>query len=223
VQGQTWEHLLFAHWRVPLDQLRPHVDRGLPIDTWDGSAWLAVTPFRVRALRPRFLPPLPLVSTFAEVNVRTYSTIDDRPGVFFISLDATSPLAVAAARMAYRLPYFPTRGGLHEVGRAMRFVGDRVAGGDARLDVRYEPSGPAATAAPGSFEQWAIERYCYYRATGDGAIVRGDIHHPPWALQPATASFATNTMPPGDLGLEGDPVLHYAPSQDVVFWPPLPA
>ena len=32
VMGQTWEDLLFAHWRIPVDDLRPHVPSELEID-----------------------------------------------------------------------------------------------------------------------------------------------------------------------------------------------
>jgi uncharacterized protein len=70
--AQSWEKLLFAHWRVPEPALREVVPSELPIDSFDGSAWIGVTPFRVRALRLRGTPPVPGLSSFCEVNVRTY-------------------------------------------------------------------------------------------------------------------------------------------------------
>src|SRR4051794_11071808 len=105
VMGQTWIDLLFAHWPVPEETLRRAVPAGIPIDTFDGSAWIGITPFEVVAAHPRAVPPLPWLSRFPELNVRTYTTIGGRPGIWFFSLDAARALTAAAARATYRLPY----------------------------------------------------------------------------------------------------------------------
>src|SRR6185312_832264 len=95
----------FVHWRVDHDELQRHVPESVELQTFDGSAWLGVVPFLLTALRVRGLPPLPRVSTFTELNVRTCVTHDGRPGGWFFSLDASSSLAVEAAKRLYRLPY----------------------------------------------------------------------------------------------------------------------
>src|SRR4051812_11749009 len=102
--AQTWESLLFAHWRVEPEELRPHVPEEIPIDTFDGSAWIGVTPFIASDVRPRLTPPMPGVSRFPEINVRTYATIDGKPGIWFFSLDTPNPLVNEAARRGYRVP-----------------------------------------------------------------------------------------------------------------------
>src|SRR4051795_4893329 len=107
VQGQTWRDLLFAHWPLPAEALRPAVPAELPIDTFDGVAWLGVTPFRVTGARPRGTPPVPILSSFLETNVRTYTTIGGRPGIWFLSLDAARTLPVLGARRSYRLACLP--------------------------------------------------------------------------------------------------------------------
>src|SRR4051794_11874927 len=86
VMGQTWEDLLFAHWPLPVDVLRPHLPDALPIDTYDGHAWLGITPFEVLGLRVRGTPPIPRLSRFPELNVRTYTTLGGKPGIWFFSL-----------------------------------------------------------------------------------------------------------------------------------------
>ncbi|HYG96149.1 MAG TPA: DUF2071 domain-containing protein, partial [Solirubrobacterales bacterium] len=106
LMGQTWLDLLFAHWRVPEEALRPVVPPQLPIDTYEGSAWIGVTPFCVRGLRLRGTLPAPVLSTFPELNVRTYVSVEGKPGIYFLSLDADSCAAVRAARRSFRLPYF---------------------------------------------------------------------------------------------------------------------
>src|SRR6476660_4545716 len=95
---QSWHNLLFAHWPVDADVLRGRLPAGLPLDLYDGQAWIGVVQFRMTNVAPRFVPALPIVSEFAEINVRTYITVNGKPGVYFFSLDAQSPMAVAAAR-----------------------------------------------------------------------------------------------------------------------------
>src|SRR3954454_15825843 len=109
VMAQSWVDLLFCHWPVDEAQLRPHVPASLPLDRFEGRAWLSITPFEVQGTRPRGALPPPVLSRFPELNVRTYVVRDSKPGIWFFSLDAASALAVAAARTLYRLPYFRAR------------------------------------------------------------------------------------------------------------------
>lgn len=212
VMGQTWLNLLFAHWRVAPELLRPHVPARLELDEHDGSAWIALTPFTVTGLRLRGMLPLPLVSQFDELNCRTYVRgADGRPGIWFFSLDASSRAAVAAARRAYELPY-----------RHARFEtnGDEVrvhTSGDGEFRAVYRGIGESAAPEPGSLEHFLTERYCLY--AGDGGV-RAEIHHPPWPLQPAEAEIEHWGVAPLEVEFEGEPLCHYSARQDVVIWQP---
>ena len=95
IMAQRWSDLLFAHWPVPLDVIRPLVPSSLPIDLRDGSAWISIASFYLSHLRPRFIPPLPLASAFPELNVRTYTSLGGKPGVYFFSLDAGSAIIIS--------------------------------------------------------------------------------------------------------------------------------
>jgi uncharacterized protein YqjF (DUF2071 family) len=227
VMGQTWNDLLFAHWRVPPPALEHVVPRELPLDTFGGSAWVGVTPFRVRNLRTRLTFPIPLLSEFPEINVRTYVTLGGRPGIYFFSLDADSALAVAAARRLYRLPYFRARMATGRDGQSVRYSSERrPASGTppAAFRGRYRPVGPVVRAAPGSLEHWLSERYCLYTLDDMRRVLRGEIHHPPWPLQAAAADIELNTMADEvGIGLTGAPLVHYSRRQDVVFWSLEPA
>jgi uncharacterized protein len=221
VMGQTWEDLLFAHWPVDPDDLRDVVPPQIPIDTFDGSAWVAVTPFVITGLRARYTPPLPGLSRFPEINVRTYATIDDKPGIWFFSLDTSNRPAVETARRVYRLPYFHARMPVRHVGEEIDYRSDRTSrdGPPASFRAIYSAHGEAATPEPGSFEEFACERYCLYTLDEDENVLRGDIHHPPWELRPAELAVRKNTM--GEqigIQLDGEPVLHLAERQDVLFW-----
>ena len=217
--GQTWDDLLFVHYRVPVERLRSLVPDGLEVQEHSGSGWLGVTPFVVTGLRARGLLPLPFASSFRELNVRTYVTRDEKPGIWFFSLDASSRLAVEAARRLYRLPYFEADISLRRRGEQILYDCSRDDG--KAFSAAYRPNGAVFGAQPGSLEHFLTERYCLYAEHGE-ALYRADIHHRPWPLQPAETQVDLNTMPPVKVS-EGDPLVHYSSRQDVVIWPLDPA
>lgn len=221
---QTWHDLLFAHWPLPPERLRSLVPASLRLDTFDGHAWLGVVPFRMSGVAPRAVPALPGLSAFPELNVRTYVTVDDKPGVLFFSLDAASRLAVELARFTFRLPYYHAAMSVAADGAGIRYASHRLdrRGASAELRGRYRPVAPLFRSAAGSLEHFLTERYCLYAPTPKGRLYRSEIHHPPWPLQPAEASLDVNTMATAQ-GIDlppGPPLLHFARRLDVFVWPP---
>jgi uncharacterized protein YqjF (DUF2071 family) len=187
VMGQTWDSLLFAHWRMPAAALRRHVPPQLDLDTFDGEAWLGVSPFVVVGLHLRHLPPLPGASGFLELNVRTYVRYrGERPGIWFFSLDASSRLAVRAARVGYGLPYFRARMQGPPDYRCER-LGDRR---QHEWAGSYGPTGPPSQARAGTLEHFLTERYCLYSVE--------------WTA-PAGSAAPTSTTRPGRSSPRGPP------------------
>jgi uncharacterized protein YqjF (DUF2071 family) len=221
--AQSWHDLLFAHWPVPADGLRALLPAGLALDTTDGQAWLGVVPFRMSGVRPRWLPALPGLSAFPELNVRTYVVADGKPGVWFFSLDAANRVAVELARRSFHLPYFRALMRCSAAGEGIEYRTERhdPRGAPAVFAAHYEPFGPAAAPAPGSLADWLTARYCLYTSDSAGRLLRGEIHHLPWPLQAARADIRANSMAEA-AGIrlpETAPLLHFARRLDVVVWP----
>jgi uncharacterized protein YqjF (DUF2071 family) len=216
---QTWNDLLFAHWPIAPEVLRPLVPQPLALDTFDGQCWVAVAPFHMTGVRARFTPAVPGISAFPELNVRTYVTFSGKPGVYFFSLDAASRLAVWAARMTYRLPYYFASMEVREQGGFFRYRSSR-ADGKALLRARYRPLKPVQLRAPGALEHWLTERYCLY-TVAFGSVFRAEIHHEPWPLQDADAQIEENTMASaaGITLPNVPPLLHFAKKLQVLIWP----
>jgi uncharacterized protein len=208
---QTWAKLLFLHWRLPPEVLRPLVPAGLELDLFEGSAWVGVTPFTMWGIRPTGLPAVPIASRTHELNVRTYVHRDGVPGVWFLSLDASNPLAVFGARVGFHLPYFLARMRLRESAASIEFSSHRTHPGapTARLDATWSRGEPLGEAEPGTLAFFLVERYCLYAARG-GKLFRARIHHPPWRLHEATLSRFSSTMlqSHGLPAPEGEPLLH---------------
>jgi uncharacterized protein YqjF (DUF2071 family) len=222
--AMSWHDLLFMHWPVDVASLRPHVPAPLAIDTFDGTAWLGVVPFRMTGVRPRGLPAVHGLSNFAELNVRTYVTIGGRPGVWFFSLDAENAIAVEVARRTFHLNYCHAQMRCERdlVRDVVSYASRRTHRGlpRATFAAGYRPTGQAARSVTDTLEHFLTERYCLYAAARDGRLFRGEIAHAPWPLRPAEVEMRTNTMNE-QLGFAlpaTPPLLHFVDRLDVVAW-----
>jgi uncharacterized protein YqjF (DUF2071 family) len=225
VMGQRWSNLLFIHRQAKVDAVRAIVPPALTLDVHGGAAWVSVTPFYLSHLRARGIPPLPWVSEFPELNVRTYVTYGGKPGVFFFSLDAGSAWAVYGARMLYHLPYFRASMSVRESRDGTLHYGSRRThrgAPTAELSARYRPAGAVTHSKPGSLDHWLTERYCLYALDTARRLYRAEIHHHPWPLQPAEVELERDTMAAAaGLALSAEPMrLSFARRLDVVVWAP---
>lgn len=217
---QSWRDLLFAHWPVPVEAVRPLVPPGLAVHTFDGTTYVGVVPFRMAGVMRRPMPDLPWVSAFPELNVRVYVEAEGRPGVFFLSLDASNPAVVVAARRLFHLPYYWARMAITPDGQWFRYRSERRGASPALFEGRYRPTSAVYAAEPGTLEHFLTERYCLYAQGPGGTLYRTEVHHQQWPLQRAEAEIAVNTVSAaGGLPVEGPPaLLHFSRRIDVVVW-----
>lgn len=215
---QSWRHVLFAHWPVTSATLRPFIPPQLDLETFAGTAWVGLVPFELSRLAVRQAPHR-LRLAFPEINVRSYVTTQNQPGVWFFSLDAASLVAVLGARATYHLPYYWAAMRMREQDGWITFRSQRRGSGDARFTARYQPTGPVFESTPESLERWLTARYCLYTTDRAGNLLRAEVNHDPWPLQPAAAEITVNTMLSAQgITLGGSPILHYASRTDVVAW-----
>jgi uncharacterized protein YqjF (DUF2071 family) len=220
LMAQSWHDLLFAHWPVSLDQLRQVLPAQLTLDTFDGQAWLGVVAFRLSDVHLRGLPNAPGTSRFPEVNLRTYVSLDGKPGVLFLSLHCPNRLAMALARPWFRLPYHYASVTFDSLAGGFDFSSCSPSG--AALAATYRPLSAASLSEAGSLEAFLTERYCYYTVASDGGVYRCNIQHQPWRLAPADAQVRTNTLaePFGiHLSQSKPPLCHFAERTDALIWP----
>lgn len=216
VMHQTWRYVLFMHWSIPPERLRPLLPPGLELDLYRGEAYVGLVPFTMTGVRPVLTPSIPLVSSFHETNLRTYVHVGGRdPGVWFFSLDAASTLAVIGARAALGLPYFRARinmtvtpdESMVDYQLRRRWPGPN----SASCDVRYGPRGPLSPAVPGTLDHFLLERYSLYTVVR-GQLHRGRVHHAPWPVQGADVPmYEESIMAAAGIDRpDNSPLLHYA-------------
>lgn len=220
---QLWHELSFLHWRIPAEELRPLVPAELTIDEFDGSAWVAIVPFRMTGVRPWWSPALPGISSFAETNVRTYVHLGGRdPGVWFFSLEASNRLAVWIARTFWHLNYYVARMAVTRRGDRIRYQTRRLhshesaPGGDQQIAIgppiaQHGPGG-RGTAEEGTLEHFLAERYVLYTMDRSGRLLRGHVHHTAYPLRTASCIDIVDTLLPA-AGLD----VRHRPPDHVLF------
>ena len=199
---QTWTRLAFVHWEIDARWVQERLPPGLTVDTWGSKAWLALVPFQMHGIAPRGLPPLPGLSAFPEINLRTYVTDGRKPGIWFYSLDIDKTLPAWLAQTLFALPYRVARIAAENHPSAVRY---RETLGAQNLDATFR-AGARLSAPAGSFAQWSTERYCLYTARPEpgtnpidgqwrpNTLRRLEVHHPFWPLRRADVEFTANTM-----------------------------
>ncbi len=219
---QTWNDVLFVHWRVSKDALRSLVPAELEIDLFDHTAWVSVIPFYVTHFRLRYAPPLPFIHSFFELNVRTYVSFKGIQGIYFFSLDAASRLAVMGGQSLFHLPYYYAEMNMRKLGTDILVECSRKdnKGGPAQFSGTFKPISDPYFSKKETLDYWLTERYRLY-TTHKNKLYYEDIHHKQWELQHVDLTITKNSMllqRPLSVQAE-EPLFHYAKRQKVLCWP----
>lgn len=217
-----WHDVLFLHWPVKKEGLRPHIPEPLNIETFDGTAWLGIVPFTMSNIRPRYIPSVPYISNFPELNIRTYVNDGTTSGVWFHSLDASSWFSVQIARLSYSLNYYHADMEVKTTGDTIEYHSKRKSyePGEFHYKGSYKPTGELAN-DPGSLENFLTKRYYLFSSDNEGTVYKGAISHDPWTLQNVEQEI-------DHLLIEGHPSPHnkspvsalYASHETVKAWLP---
>ena len=204
---QRWNQLLFAHWKIDPAAVQATLPRGLYVDTFAGGAYVGIVPFAMERVRPAWLPPLPWLSWFLELNVRTYvHDAAGRPGVWFYSLDCDQPIAVAIARRFFHLPYCHARMAASVRDGVIHYECQRRGEAARPGYFAWSPGAPAAPVAPGTLEFFLVERYVLFAADPAGRLYAGRVHHAPYRVSvPQVVEFSREPARPAGFPLDGEP------------------
>jgi uncharacterized protein YqjF (DUF2071 family) len=221
---QRWQRLAFLHWSVDPIALSALLPPNIELDTWEGKAYVGIVPFGVRGSRAAFLPPIPGLSNFNELNVRTYVHRRGRdPGVWFFSLDAASLLAVWGARAVYKLPYFHASIALQHSQDSTSFSSVRAASEQQpQFACSYQPASAPAPVAAGTLEFFLIERYLLY-SWDDRRLRTARVWHQPYPVSEARIHRLSQNVAAAvriELDPECAPIAHYSEGVDVRIYPP---
>ncbi len=219
---QSWNNLLFVHYRIDVKDIRHLVPPELKIQEFDGSSWIGIVPFKMNKVMLRPLLNLPWFSYFLELNVRLYVEYEGKPGVWFLSLDATNPVVVWAGNQFFYLPYKNAQMETFDKENTTFYKSVRKnSEKSAEFEVQYRKTSDVFYTQPNTLEYFLTERYCFYTQTNKG-LYRADVHHAPWPLQLAEGHIVQNTLLQElRTCANEEPLLHYSSGVDVVSWDPI--
>ena len=210
---QNWNCLTFLHWRYRPEAIRPLVPPDLQLDTFDGAAWIGLTPFLLTGLRPPSLPAFPWLSQFPEMNVRTYvRAAGGEHGIWFFSLEADRLAAVAGARLSYGLPYRWAKMSVRCTSEQVEYSSRRHVGpGQAQIAIRR-----GSPIRANDHERFLTARFRLYTMLA-GRLAFAQVEHDPWPLESAILLNLDQNiiehcnLPP----VTGDPLVRFSPSVSV--------
>jgi hypothetical protein len=208
---QEWNDTIFLHYKVPQEIVWDLLPPGLLLDTYMGEAWVSVVAFTVKNMRLKFLPPLPYLSNFHEINLRTYVVKDGIPGIYFITIEASKTGSVLMAKNFVGLKYKKAKIN-KEYGRYSLSESKE----ENCLDLKY--CALQSLKGKTELEKWLTERYCAYEVIKK-TMYRFNIHHKEWPLKKMKSRKLNLEYTKAGLGEDAKPAfMHYSAHQKVLLW-----
>jgi uncharacterized protein YqjF (DUF2071 family) len=212
---QTWSWLSFLHWSYAPQVLEGLLPGRLRPHTFDGRAWVGLTPFLLRDLRTPVAPAPPWFASFPETNVRTYVVgPDGRDGLWFFSLDAARLEPVLVAQSTYRLPYKWSAMTVERDGSTVRYRSRRRWPGPAPAAsaVTVDVGDPLAPGELDELDHYLTARWQLYTTLGP-VLARSTVEHEPWPLHRAVVrELDSNLVTAAGLPAPaGEPLVHWSP------------
>lgn len=205
---QTWQDIVFLHWPVCENELRPYVPDPLVIDQYDGYAWISVVFFQTNDSRLRSFTSRVSYPVFHQLNVRTYVKFGEEPGVYFFTLSANSPLIVKGGQLL-GLPYVQTEMAITKRNKQTSFTSMRLAESQVTFSAQYKEGMTPFIAKRGSLSNWLTERYCIWLINGS-RIMKAPISHLPWVLYDVEVEVNMQHLLPGHFNMREKPLANYA-------------
>ncbi|MFE6166427.1 YqjF family protein [Viridibacillus arvi] len=220
--SQEWHDILFLHWPVSAEDIRQYIPSELELELFNNKAWISLVFFQVKENRPRLIPAMPGISSFLELNVRTYVTYKEKSGVYFLSIDANNQLITKLVNYKNFMPFRHANITLKKYENAITFYSrsKQIETNYETLIASYEPiSGPIERS---QLECWLSERYhCWTKI--DDHLLRVDNAHTPWTLQKAAYTIHENSIASylNYDDKENYPIAHYSKMKKVHLYPPV--
>ncbi len=208
---QEWNEPVFLHWEVEPDIIKGMIPKNVELDTLHGKAWVSLVPFQI-SIKPRYLPSFPPISSFNEINLRTYVKHEGKTGVYFLQIEGEKALSCWIARLTSGLPFLHSK-----IRRSKSRIIAQNEKLDSALEIDYQPL--EFIANPSSTDLWLSERYALF-VERNQEIFTYEVHHLPWKLHKVDVHAGKISYPKYGNILQGEPqITHYSPGTQVIAFP----
>lgn len=191
-----WERVLFLHFAIAPELLRPCVPRPVDIDLYDSQGLVSVVAVTMRRFRP--VRPLPFAWAFSLItrqqflNVRTYVHHRDEPGALFLWGWLSRPISVP-------LPTFDLPFAFAEIDYQHNYESGKLRGdvkaGDCDFSYRatIDPQGTFQPCDVRSLAEFTMERYSGFFSRGNRVAIFRTCH-PAWLQTSADVGINENRL-----------------------------
>ena len=196
-----WERVVFLHFLLPPELLRPQVPASFELDLHEGRACVSLVALSMRHFRPSRRGSLAwLFRPMAQqrfLNVRTYVRCGGEPGALFLWGWLSRPLGVA---LPFSLLGLPCGFGAleyehgYETGALRGTATGKAAVSRFAYRAAIPPDGEFEKCAPGSLAEFALERYTGFFLRGNAPrLFRA--WHPPWLQRQIAVTIEDDGLP----------------------------
>ena len=206
---QEWKNVVFLHWPVQMEDLKDFVPNNLEIDLYEGTPWVSILIFDLKNLRPRFLPAVPPISDFYEINLRTYVKAENKQGIYFLQLEASNIISAKLARFLTKLPYVHSH--INRTEGHITSTNDELS---SDLDLKYEIG---ALKEKKNIDSWLTERYVLFQVDNE-SINKIEIHHFEWNIYDLHIKSLTCKYPVFQEIIKPPAITHYSTGVQVLGW-----
>jgi uncharacterized protein YqjF (DUF2071 family) len=208
---QEWNRVIFLHWRVELEDIRPLVPAELDIDSLHGTYWVSIVAFSAENTQTRLFPPFKPLSNYEQVNIRTYVRHKNRHGVFFLNVEASKWWTCLFARSLSGINYRPAE---------MDRTDERFDSfGENKLDnVNFDYDLLYRVSQKKELDYFLTERYALFLEKKN-KIIEYDIHHVMWPLRRLDLRVLFVKYPRFPFLMQLGPAkTHYSEGVQVLIW-----
>ncbi|MBS4202106.1 DUF2071 domain-containing protein [Bacillus sp. FJAT-49732] len=222
IMRQKWSNVFFMHWPIQPELLQPYIPSSIEVDTYDGFAWLGVIIFNIDGIYLRGFPPVSFRPAFPEINLRTYVKCDNKPGIYFLSLDVDDWTSYTLAKRWLNVPYHPAKISIQKNVDTFHYESLRMGSSNTPIVCKgsFTPQSNIFHPNSDTIDHWLSERYCFFSNDQRSNMYCLDIHHHPWPLQKADAVIKKNDLfKPFSFHLEDEkPILHFSQGVEALIW-----
>lgn len=210
---QEWNKAIFLHWEIEKEIVEKWIPSGVKIDTYNGKAWISLVAFTMENIRPRLLPAFSPISNFHEINLRTYVIKENKPGVYFLNIEAQKWFSAYISRKISGLPYQKSDI-THDIKEKKLFAHFKKKGFNLEIDYKIGN----LIADKNALDVFLSERYCLYLDLNN-EIIRYEIHHLPWQINELTCTKLKTNYFIEDIDLNRKPdLIRYSEGIQVLAW-----
>ena len=198
IMKQEWHNLLFLHWPVPISLICNQIPKQLELDTYNNKAWIGIIPFQMKKLRPSYAFPIPKISNFTEINLRTYVKDKyNRKGVWFFSLDTQNSFGNWIAKTFFHLNYRYAKTSFlsdTEERNTCKFKLPNTKHPTQIFSWQHTQDSLIPSKKPESLDFFLTERYRLYSFNKEkNTLLTGTLNHEPYKLnRPKLINYSTD-------------------------------